>query len=425
MDHFEIGPEDSRLAVVTFSGRGASAVDIPLNNNLGRGELYHAIRTGVRFVGGLTYIETALSDVYDHLMQHRRPEQTSQQVMISVVDGDFTQTIRGDDLSYVDMFLHMIRIRNASITPYAIRLPLPPGAGIVASRQQLEKAVLLLTQDGRDPRYYFELNHPLSLLDVVQDVKMEICERAETLGQCAPTVSPTSIPTSVPSMIPSAAPTFEPTTSSPTQSPTLCSFDGVNLLIVFDDTSRMTDAGGAVISASRPFEEQRQVAMIVVAEMISEGDDNVIVGASYNSGGTIVGFQRPADVLTALSALSAPEGLPREPAPQNVQFHFENVNFQLIVLSMGIQSNWCQGHSVWDVDGTAGLAPSDQPSVTAPDPDQPTGILYLLFRQDNQRILNVDALSSCLGNVVIAEYGNSEEDVANVQEVIQDHICTD
>ena len=77
-----------------------------------------------------------------------------------------------------------------------------------------------------------------------------------------------------------------------------------------------------------------------------------------------------------------------------------------------------------DADGTAGLAPADPPTFS-PDPDQPTGILYLLFRQDNRRIPNVDALSSCLGDVVIAEYGNSAEAVANVQEVIQEHICAD
>ena len=493
MDHFNIGPTNSRLAVVTFSGQGVGMVEIPLNNTFGRQELYHAIRTGVRYIGGLTYIETALSDVYDHFMQHRRLGQTSQQVMISVVDGDFTQTIRGDDESYVAMFLHMVRIRAASITPYAIRLPLLAGAGVVGSRQQLEKAAVLLTQDGRDPRYYFESNRNLSLLDLVPNVTAEICERAETLGQCAPTASPVSLPTSSPTATPSAAPTFAPTTSWPTQAPTLCSFDDVALLIVFDDTSRMTDAQGVVSSTSRPFEEQRQVAMIVVAAMIYEADDNVVVGASYNSGGNAIAFQRPADVLDALAALSAPEGLPREPAPQNVQFHFADVNFRLIVLSMGIQPNWCQGHSVWvsdshapsvapsatgacfeppaiddglvnvqadaicaaliqgagnsvcdnptmtnlcfatctrcgfdtaDDDGTAGLPPAGPPTF-APDPDQPTGIQYLLFRQDSRRTPNIDALTACLGDVAIAEYGSPDEAVANVQEVIQLHICAD
>ena len=240
-----VGENRSRVAVATFSSIGGADIAIPLDNTLSRTDLIESIRRDVPFIGGLTFVRTALSDVREHLTQDgTRATSTfpAQPVLVTLLDGAFTAGIYDTESGFFlryDIFLQEANlIRSAGIHSYAVLLPhigvtLNPFTSLPLSRQQRLKSALILSTDPNvnTTRYFFEGATNGTILDLVATVSNRVCGNAKVDGTCqtaAPTLSPTHAPSLGPTQQPTAAPTMPPTSgptrwpsSSPTRFPSL------------------------------------------------------------------------------------------------------------------------------------------------------------------------------------------------------------
>ena len=199
-ERFEIGVSQSRIGVATFSSRGQSRVEIPLNNSLTDTGLATMI-ADVPFSDGLSFVMDGLEVVLEHFQSHQRsttdarsPQCAVPAALVVVLDGHHSLRYTESSPDYYraiadaanELQVHGVRVFGVRLVPQSEEVdPLvtaPPQPSQMPSKiiQILGFGYNMTAEDARAARgrTYFEAN-PGELEALADSIATGVCNTAD------------------------------------------------------------------------------------------------------------------------------------------------------------------------------------------------------------------------------------------------------